>query len=42
MKKAQRVTPQQPEISLWFGAAWLLGTPTAIIGLWFVANQIGC
>ena len=23
-------------------AAWLLGVPVSIIGLWFIANQMGC
>ena len=31
---------KQPDML--FGTAWLLGTPFAIIGLWFIANQIGC
>lgn len=25
-----------------YGIAWLLGVPVSIIGLWFVANQVGC
>jgi hypothetical protein len=25
-----------------YGVAWLLGVPTSIIVLWFLANQMGC
>jgi hypothetical protein len=25
-----------------YGVAWLLGVPTSLIALWFVANQMGC
>lgn len=25
-----------------YGIAWLLGVPVSIIGLWFIANQMGC
>jgi len=25
-----------------YGVAWLLGVPVSIIGLWFIANQVGC
>ena len=25
-----------------YGVAWLLGVPTSLVLLWFVANQMGC
>ena len=25
-----------------YGVAWLLGVPTGLIVLWFLANQMGC
>ncbi len=25
-----------------YGMAWIVGVPTSIILLWFVANQVGC
>ena len=25
-----------------YGVAWLLGVPTSLIVLWFLANQMGC
>jgi hypothetical protein len=25
-----------------YGIAWLVGVPTSLILLWFVANQVGC
>ena len=25
-----------------YGVAWLLGVPVSVIGLWFIANQMGC
>jgi hypothetical protein len=25
-----------------YGVAWLLGVPVSLIGLWFIANQVGC
>jgi hypothetical protein len=25
-----------------YGVAWLLGVPTSLIVLWFLANQAGC
>jgi hypothetical protein len=30
------------EESMKYGIAWLLGVPTSIIVLWFLANQMGC
>ena len=24
-----------------YGVAWLLGVPTSLVALWFVANQMG-
>lgn len=25
-----------------YGVAWMLGVPTSLILLWFLANQMGC
>lgn len=25
-----------------YGIAWLVGVPTSVILLWFLANQVGC
>jgi hypothetical protein len=25
-----------------YGVAWMLGVPTSLIVLWFLANQMGC
>lgn len=39
---SKRQPPPPQSIGAWFGVAWLVATPIAIIALWFVANQIGC
>jgi hypothetical protein len=37
-----RHTCARAEEQMKYGIAWLLGVPTSIIVLWFLANQMGC